>query len=198
MKIKEVIDTIIPEKKPNALVENLGENLGLPSSSSESKMLNHSLIRSNLSKIQESEEFEDSEVIVVSRPLLEEIGSGRAFNVLTIKIGEGLKFKNKCYLYSLESSMHGVIARGLFESYEYDGEINHDENYDIDLESEPKFGIVFYIEKNGDTDDITSMKMKTKTIPIGLQEAYYDKFGTSLSSVTEEMIDEFLKENAEK
>jgi hypothetical protein len=190
MKIKELIEEVAPSVENNTLKSLMTE------SGYSEKRLNAALIRTYLSKIKKCEEFEDSEVLVVTRPVLEECETDRHLSIVSLKLGEDIKFKNRCYLYSLTiSSMGDVVARGLFENWEIEGKTMHDETYNVDLDGEPKFSMVFYLEKEMADENKMNMKLSSKVIPIELQEAYYDKFGRDFSNVTEKMIDDFLKEN---
>jgi hypothetical protein len=193
MKIKELIEEVAPSVENNTLKSLMTE------SGYSEKRLNAALIRTYLSKIKKCEEFEDSEVLVVTRPVLEECETDRHLSIVSLKLGEDIKFKNRCYLYSLTiSSMGDVVARGLFENWEIEGKTMHDETYNVDLDGEPKFSMVFYLEKEMADENKMNMKLSSKVIPIELQEAYYDKFGRDFSNVTEKMIDDFLSEHEEK
>ena len=193
MKIKELIEEVAPSVENNTLKSLMTE------SGYSEKRLNAALIRTYLSKIKECEEFEDSEVLVVTRPVLEERETNRHLSIVNLKLGEDIKFKNRCYLYSLTiSSMGDVVARGLFENWEIEGKTMHDETYNVDLDGEPKFSMVFYFEKEMTDENTMNMKLSNKVIPIELQEAYYDKFGKDFSNVTEKMIDDFLSEHERK
>ena len=100
MKIKELLDVIAPYKAPSNKEENLINILNSSSNfdfNYRENIMNHSLIRTNLSKIKECEEFEDCEIFIVSRPLLED-KEGSPLQVLTLFLQEGLKFKDRCYL----------------------------------------------------------------------------------------------------
>lgn len=193
MKIKELIEEVAPSVENNTLKSLMTE------SGYSEKRLNAALIRTYLSKIKECEEFENSEVLVVTRPVLEERETNRHLSIVNLKLGEDIKFKNRCYLYSLTiSSMGDVVARGLFENWEIEGKTMHDETYNVDLDGEPKFSMVFYFEKEMTDENTMNMKLSNKVIPIELQEAYYDKFGKDFSNVTEKMIDDFLSEHERK
>ncbi len=187
MKIKELLKEIAPKAKSEFITSITGIE-------SNSCSLNSSLIRTNLKKIQECEEFEDSEVIVVSRPILEGIEKEEVWQVLTLKLSDDMKFKNRCYLYSLElQDNEYVIARGLFESWEINGEIKNNETYDVNLDMEPKYGMVFYLEKEMTEGNVMNMKVCNKIIPLELQESFYEKFGKNNLNITEDLINEFLQ-----
>jgi hypothetical protein len=193
MKIKELIEEVAPNVENNTLKSLMTE------SGYSEKRLDAALIRTHLSKIKKCEEFEDSEVLVVTRPVLEESETNKHLSIVNLKLGEDIKFKNRCYLYSLTiSSMGDVVARGLFENWEIEGKTMHDETYNVDLDGEPKFSMVFYLEKEMTDENKMGLKLSNKVIPIELQEAYYDKFGKDFSNVTEKMIDEFLSEHERK
>ena len=96
--------------------------------------------------------------------------------------------------YRMKGTRH-IMIRGVFEIVE--DERKFEPNYLVGKSSQPEGYLVFYMVKEEGEDNEVNMALKQKLIPSNLKDKFIERFnyGGTIGEMSEEEINQFLKEN---